>query len=165
MPGRTGLNLTPPVLARLWENPQVVAVKESTANLAQIGEIARTLPAGKALLSGRRQHGPALHRRGRLRAWSRVLGNLLPAETKALVEAARRGDLAEAQRLHYRLLPLMDALFLESNPIPLKAGLRLLGLAGDTLRLPLVAADPATVARLAEALRPAGVTNLAGAAR
>jgi 4-hydroxy-tetrahydrodipicolinate synthase len=164
VPGRTGLNLTPPVLAQLWENDQVVAIKESTANLAQIGEIARTLPAGKVLLSGDDNMALPSIAVGASGLVS-VLGNLLPAETKALVEAARRGDLAEAQRLHYRLLPVMDALFLESSPIPLKAGLRLLGLAGDTLRLPLVGAEPATVDRLAATLRSAGVSNLPGVSR
>ena len=164
VPGRTGVNITPAVLALLWENPQVVAIKESTANLAQIGEIARTLPAGKALLCGDDNMALPAIAVGASGLVS-VLGNLLPAETKALVEAARRGDLPEAQRLHYKLLPLMDALFLESNPIPLKAGLRLMGIAGDTLRLPLVSAEPATVARMAETLRQAGISNLAGVAR
>jgi 4-hydroxy-tetrahydrodipicolinate synthase len=161
VPGRTGLNITPAVLAQLWENPQVVAVKESTANLAQMSEIARTLPAGKALLSGDDNMAVPAIAVGATGLVS-VLGNLLPAETKALVEAARRGDFAEARRLHYRLLPVMDALFLESNPIPLKTGLRLMGLAGDTLRLPLVGAEPATIARLTETLRQAGVANLTG---
>ncbi len=72
------------------------------------------------------------------------------------MDAALRGDLPTAQALHYRLLPLMDALFLESNPIPLKAALKLLGLAGDTLRLPLVPAEPSTVVRLADALKAFG---------
>jgi 4-hydroxy-tetrahydrodipicolinate synthase len=86
-----------------------------------------------------------------------VLGNLLPAETKALVDAALRGDLSTAQALHHRYLPLMDALFLESSPIPLKAALKLLGIAGDSLRLPLVPAEHATVARLAAVLRALGL--------
>jgi 4-hydroxy-tetrahydrodipicolinate synthase len=163
VPGRTGVNITPATLARLWENPQVVAIKESTANLAQIGEMARTLPSGKTLLSGDDNMALPSIAVGASGLVS-VLGNLLPAETKALVEAARRGDLAEAQRLHYRLLPLMDALFVESNPIPLKAALKLTGLCGDALRLPLVPAEPATVARLAETLRLAGIANLVGAA-
>jgi 4-hydroxy-tetrahydrodipicolinate synthase len=164
VPGRTGLNITPATLALLWENPQVVAVKESTANLAQMSEIARTLPEGKTLLSGDDNMALPAIAVGATGLVS-VLGNLLPAETKALVEAARRGDLAEAQRWHFKLLPVMDALFLESNPIPLKAGLRLLGLAGDTLRLPLVPAEPPTVARLAESLRQAGVPTLTGVPR
>ncbi|WP_306590732.1 4-hydroxy-tetrahydrodipicolinate synthase [Geothrix sp. 21YS21S-4] len=155
VPGRTGLNLVPAALARLWENPQVVAVKESSGNLAQIGEIARQLPPGKRLLSGDDNLALASLAVGASGLIS-VLGNVLPRETAALVAAARKGDAAGALALHQRLLPLMDALFLESNPIPLKAALSLLGLCGETLRLPLVPAEPATRARLAEALRLAG---------
>jgi 4-hydroxy-tetrahydrodipicolinate synthase len=81
-----------------------------------------------------------------------VLGNVLPQETAALVAAARRGDRAEAIRLHQQLLPLMDALFLESNPVPLKAALKLLGLGEDVVRLPLAMASASTRTRVTEAL-------------
>jgi 4-hydroxy-tetrahydrodipicolinate synthase len=151
VPGRTGQNVTPAVLARLWENPQVVAVKESSGNLAQIAEIARTLPPGKTLLSGDDNLALAAMAVGATGLIS-VLGNVLPRETACMVAAARQGNGAEALRLHQQLLPLMDALFVESNPIPLKAALKLLGLGEDLVRLPLVAAAPATRTRLAEAL-------------
>ncbi|MBP1772390.1 MAG: 4-hydroxy-tetrahydrodipicolinate synthase [Holophagaceae bacterium] len=151
VPGRTGLNVTPAVLARLWENPQVVAVKESSGNLAQIAEIARTLPSGKMLLSGDDNLALASMAVGAAGLVS-VLGNALPRETTALVAAARNGNHEEALRLHQQLLPLMDALFLESNPIPLKAALKLLGLGEDAVRLPLVPAAAATRTRVAEAL-------------
>ena len=156
VPGRTALNVLPAGLALLWENPQVVAVKESSGNLAQIAEIARTLPPGKQLLSGDDGFALASIAVGAVGLTS-VLGNLWPKEAKALVDAARQGRMDEARALHYRLLPLMDALFVESSPIPLKAGLRLMGLAGDTLRLPLCAAEPATVQRMTEALKGLGV--------
>lgn len=151
VPGRTGLNVAPATLARLWENPQVVAVKESSGNLAQIGEIARALPPGKQLLSGDDNLALASMAVGAAGLVS-VLANLLPGETAAMIGAARGGVLPEARRLHHQLLPLMDALFLESNPIPLKAGLKLLGICGDGVRLPLVPAEAATRKRLAEAL-------------
>ena len=151
VPGRTGLNVTPAALARLWENPQVVAVKESSGNLAQIGEIVHMLPPGKQLLSGDDNLALAAIAVGAVGLVS-VLANLLPGETAAMVAAARQGNRAEALRLHQQLLPLMDALFLESNPIPLKAGLKLLGLGEDLVRLPLVPADAHTRKRLAEAL-------------
>jgi 4-hydroxy-tetrahydrodipicolinate synthase len=151
VPGRTGLNLTPPMLAKLWENPALVAVKESSGNLAQIGEIARTLPPGKTLLSGDDGLGLPALALGASGLVS-VLANLVPGETKAMVDAARRGDFGRARTLHQRLLPLMDALFLESNPGPLKAGLKRLGLAEDVLRLPLVAAESGTRAKLLAAL-------------
>jgi len=151
VPGRTGLNLTPQALARLWENPQVAAVKESSGNLAQIAEIARTLPEGKALLAGDDNLAVASIAVGASGLVS-VLGNVLPRETARLVKLALDGRRAEAVALHQQLLPLMDALFLESNPIPLKAALELLGLCGPGLRLPLVPAAGATRARLAELL-------------
>jgi len=153
VPGRTGLNLTPGTLLQLWENPQVVAVKESSGNLAQIGEIARTLPAGKALLSGDDNLALPSIALGACGLVS-VLGNALPRQTKRLVELALAGKRTEAAALHACLLPFMDALFLESNPIPLKAALQQLGISGDALRLPLVPASGATRQRLSETLIP-----------
>jgi len=151
VPGRTGQNLAPAVLSRLWENPAVVAVKESSGNLSQIAEIGRTLPAGKTLLAGDDNLAVASIAVGATGLVS-VLGNALPAETKELVTLALAGRREEALALQKRLLPLMDALFLESNPIPVKALLGQLGLGGDALRLPLVPASAATRTRLAEAL-------------
>lgn len=151
VPGRTGLNLAPATLSMLWEIPQVVAVKESSGNLAQIGEIARTLPPGKALLSGDDNLALPSIALGACGLVS-VLGNALPRQTKELVDLALAGKRAEATALHARLLPLMDALFLESNPIPLKAALQQLGICGDMLRLPLVPASESTRQRLAETL-------------
>jgi 4-hydroxy-tetrahydrodipicolinate synthase len=151
VPGRTGLNVTPAMLARLWENPQVVAVKESSGSLAQIAEVARLLPRGKTLLSGDDNLALAAIAVGASGLVS-VLGNVLPRETAAMVQAALQGNGVEALRLHQQLLPLMDALFVESNPIPLKAALKLLGLGEDVVRLPLAAASAATRTRVAEAL-------------
>ena len=156
VPGRTGLNLTPQALQLLWQNDQVVAVKESSGNVAQIGEVSRTLPAGKTLLSGDDNLALASIAVGACGLVS-VLGNMVPKETKQLVDAARAGRRAEAIAINNRLLPLIDALFVESNPIPLKAGLKMLGLGGDFVRLPLVPATEATRIRLKEALALAGV--------
>jgi 4-hydroxy-tetrahydrodipicolinate synthase len=151
VPGRTGQNITPAVLARLWENPQIVAVKECSGSLAQVAEIARTLPDGKTLLAGDDILAVASIAVGATGLIS-VLGNVLPRETAAMVAAALRGDRGEALRLNQRLLPLIDALFLESNPSPVKAVLAQLGFGGDGLRLPLTPASAATRVRLAEAL-------------
>lgn len=151
VPGRTGQNVTPAVLMRLWQNPQVVAVKESSGSLAQIAEVARTLPPGKTLLSGDDNLALASMAVGASGLVS-VLGNVLPGETAAMIAAARRGNTLEALRLHQQLLPLMDALFVESNPIPLKAALKLLGIGEDVVRLPLMPASAATRTLVAEAL-------------
>ncbi len=151
VPSRTGTNLTPAVLALLWGNDAVVAVKESSGNLAQIAEIGRALPPGKQLLAGVDGLALASIAVGAVGLVS-VAGNLVPAEMKALVEASRAGRLEEAQRMQACLLPLVDALFAESNPIPLKAGLDLLGIGEAHMRLPLVAATSETRRRLESAL-------------
>ena len=161
VPGRTGLNVVPALLMRLWQNPQVVAVKESSGSLAQIAEVARTLPPGKTLLSGDDNLALASLAVGAAGLVS-VLGNVLPGETAAMIAAARRGNTLEALRLHQQLLPLMDALFAESNPVPLKAALQLLGIGEDTVRLPLMPASATTRTLLAEALCTAAEGTLPG---
>lgn len=156
VPGRTGLNLTPAALARLWELPDLVAVKESSGNLVQIGAIAQALPPGKTLLAGDDNlalPSIALGARGLVS----VAGNVAPAACKMLVEDARAGRLDEARAAQRRLLPLMDALFLESNPIPLKAALALLGIGTDVVRLPLVRAQHGTRQALLAAFESAGI--------
>jgi 4-hydroxy-tetrahydrodipicolinate synthase len=156
VPGRTGLNLLPKELCRLMAIPEVVAVKESSGNLAQIGEILRTMPEGKKLFSGDDALAlPAIALGGH--GLISVTANILPAEVKALVDAALAGRRDEAARLHAALLPMTDALFLESNPSPLKAALALAGLCSDAVRLPLAPASEATRARLAELLPAFGL--------
>jgi 4-hydroxy-tetrahydrodipicolinate synthase len=152
VPGRTGLNLTPATLALLWQNPQLVGLKESSGNIAQIAEEVRTLPPGRTILSGDDNLALAAIAVGAAGLIS-VIGNVLPRETKRLVDLALAGSRREALTLHQAMLPLMDALFLESNPIPTKAALALQGICGDALRLPLVAASASTRARLAELLK------------
>jgi 4-hydroxy-tetrahydrodipicolinate synthase len=143
VPGRTGLNLVPPALSRLWGIENVTAVKESSGNLGQIGEICRTLPEGKTVLSG--DDGLALPSIAvGAEGLVSVAANILPRRFKALVDAARAGRRQEAKALHAQLLPFMEALFLESNPIPLKAALEMTGLCGEALRLPLAPAAKGT---------------------
>jgi len=161
VPGRTGLNLQPRDLDLLWAIPEVVAVKESSGSLAQIGEIARRLPSGKALFSGDDALALPSIAQGASGLVS-VIANVLPAETKRLVAAARRGDLAEARRLQRALLPLMDALFAEPNPVPLKAAMALKGLSSDAVRLPLMAAEEATRSRIADCLASIAGEKLCG---
>ena len=147
VPGRTGLNVTAAMLNVLWENPSIVAVKESSGNLTQISEIGRTLPHGKTLLSGDDPFALASIAVGAEGLVS-VLGNAFPAETKALVDAARAGRREEAMKHHYRLTPIIEALFVESSPIPLKALLAEMGFGSDFLRLPMVPAQSETRERL-----------------
>lgn len=158
VPGRTGLNLAPAVLQTLWQIEGIDAVKESSGNLNQIGEICRTLPEGKTVLSGDDAlalPSIAVGAEGLIS----VAGNVLPRRFRALVDAAREGRRQQARALHAALLPFMDALFAESNPIPLKAALQMTGLCGDVVRLPLAPASSATRERLAVSLDAAGIEH------
>ena len=160
VPGRTGLNLASSVLNQLWQIPGIEAVKESSGNLAQIGEICRTLPQGKIVLSG--DDGLALPAIAvGAEGLVSVAANILPRRYKALVDAARAGRRQEAKVLHAQLLPFADALFLESNPIPLKAALKLAGLCGEAVRLPLAPAVQTTRERLVSVLAALGARELA----
>ncbi|MBX3462785.1 MAG: 4-hydroxy-tetrahydrodipicolinate synthase [Planctomycetes bacterium] len=154
VPGRAGANLPPAVLPALWRLPNVVALKESSGDLQQIGRIAAELPRGKVLLAGDDGLAVASIAVGAQGLVS-VAGNVVPRLVRDLVAAALAGSAAAAQRLQARLLPLFDALFAEPNPIPVKAALDLVGIAGPMLRLPLQPATGATRDRLAAALRHA----------
>ena len=151
VPGRTGCNLTPAVAARLWEIPSVVALKESSGDVAQVDAIARDLPRGRTLRAGDDHLALAEIAVGASGLVS-VAGNVAPRTTRALVDAARAGRLVEARRLHAALAPLVSALFAESSPVPLKAALGIVGVAQDAVRLPLAPASAATRRRLEEAL-------------
>lgn len=151
VPGRTGQNMSCRLLEQLWELPQVVAVKESSGDLAQIGEMCRCLPAGKLLIAGDDALALPSVALGACGVIS-VAGNAIPAQMADMLGLALAGQLAQAQAQHRRLLPLIDALFSETNPVPLKAALHLLGLCGPTVRLPLLPACPATTERLRGAM-------------
>ncbi len=151
VPGRTGLNLTPDILTSLWALPSVVAVKESSGDLGQIDQIVRTLPPGKVVLAGDDALAlPALALG--VHGLVSVAGNLVPDHLRALVDAGRASCFQEARDWHARTSPLFDALFAETNPVPLKAALTLLGLGTDVVRPPLARASDATRLRLSAVL-------------
>jgi 4-hydroxy-tetrahydrodipicolinate synthase len=136
IPGRTASNILPTTLARLAEIDQVVGVKESCGNLDQMAHVIAAVPDDFAVLSGDDSLTlPLLALGGR--GVISTTSNLTPAEMVELVRAFRAGDVERARAIHYRLLPLFDALFCETNPIPMKAALALRGLVLEELRLPL----------------------------
>jgi 4-hydroxy-tetrahydrodipicolinate synthase len=155
VPGRTGVNLLPVTALKLAEHPNVVAVKEASGDLRQIMEIIRNRPDGFAVLSGDDWLAFPVAAAGGHGLIS-VTSNEVPGPMTELVRLARAGKLEDARRAQYRLLPLMDANFLETNPSPVKAGMALLGKIRDVLRLPLVPAGPATREALRAALAAAG---------
>jgi 4-hydroxy-tetrahydrodipicolinate synthase len=155
VPGRTGVNLAPATALALAEHANIVGVKEASGDLRQIMEIIRHRPAGFAVLSGDDWLAFPVAAAGGDGLIS-VTSNEVPGPMTELVHVARRGDLDAARRGQYRLLPLMDANFLETNPSPVKAGLALLGKIREVLRLPLVPASASTRDALRSALIAAG---------
>lgn len=153
VPGRTGVNMTAETCLRLAEELEnIVAVKEASGNYAQISEIIRNRPEGFSVLSGNDNETLSLMATGADGVIS-VASNLVPAEMTALVRAMQEGRLDEARRLNFRLMPLFKGCFIESNPIPVKAGMASLGLLEDSLRLPLTSASAATKAAMEEILK------------
>ena len=144
VPGRTGANIQAETTLRLAEEiPNIIAVKEASGNYAQISEIVRCKPAGFSVLSGNDDETLSLMATGADGVIS-VASNIAPREMVALVEALQKDDMSKARELHYRLMPLFKACFVEPNPIPGKAAMAQLGLMANELRLPLVPASPAT---------------------
>ena len=156
IPARTGSNILPETIARLAEIDQVVGVKEACGDLHQIAQTRAATPEEFALLSGDDWATlPVLAIGGQ--GVISTISNLVPADMVELVRAFRAGDLARAQETHYRLLPLMDMLFCESNPIPIKAALALRGMVQDEIRLPLTPLTPPNRERLQVALKEFGL--------
>lgn len=147
VPGRTGSNVEPSTLVRLAEIPHILGVKEASGNVMQIAEILRRVPPRFRVLSGDDGITLPLLALGACGLIS-VVSNVVPREMTDLVSLGLRGDYETARRLHYRLLPLMQVLFIESNPIPVKAALAILGLIQPAYRLPLVPMQPENLARL-----------------
>lgn len=156
VPGRTGLNLPAEATLELAEAPGIIAIKEASGRLAQVDEILRTRPEGFRVLSGDDALTLPLMALGAEGVIS-VVSNEDPRRLMALAAAVEAGEMATARSLHRELLPLMSANFLESNPVPVKAALKLQGLAEATVRPPLGPASPTTTAALREALDVLGL--------
>lgn len=152
VPGRTGTNMKTETTLRLAEIPNVTAVKEASGDLAQIIDIKRQAPEGFSVLSGNDDQTLPLMACGADGVIS-VASNVAPEQMKALTRAVAASDLKEAIRLNNSLMPLYHACFVESNPIPVKAALSLMGLCRDEMRLPLLAATGGTRTLLADVLR------------
>ncbi|MCB1114500.1 MAG: 4-hydroxy-tetrahydrodipicolinate synthase [Chlamydiia bacterium] len=135
--GRTGVNLKTETLKRLLAFEEIVAVKESSGNIAQVMEVIHETPPNFSTLSGDDALTlPILALGGR--GVVSVLSNLLPRDVVEMTHAALNKDFQRAKTLHYRLLPLMNIAFIESNPVPIKAMMELMGQKAGSVRLPLV---------------------------
>lgn len=143
VPGRTGVNLMAETTLRLAEIPNIVAVKEASGNYAQISEIIRSAPEGFSVLSGNDDETLSLMSTGAKGVIS-VASNVAPGLMVQFVSALQRGDYEVARPLHHKLFPLFKNLFIESNPIPAKCALNLLGQMEGVLRMPLTTATAKT---------------------
>jgi len=155
VPGRTASNIEASTSLELATIPGIIAIKEASGNLAQISDIARDRPAGFAVLSGDDSLTLSVMALGGEGIIS-VVSNAIPGQIAALCNAALAGNWAEARALHHKLTPFVTAAFIESNPIPVKAALALLGRIGNVLRLPLVPLATQHEPKLRAALAAAG---------
>lgn len=156
VPGRTNLNVTPQVLARLAEIDTVVGVKEAAGNITQAAEIFQLLPDDFLVLSGDDVVTLPIMALGGAGVVS-VVSNQVPYAMARLVALCRAGDYAAAREVQRRLHALMEVNFIESNPGPVKASLALMGLIEPVYRLPIVPPQPESLLRIEAALLNLGL--------
>jgi 4-hydroxy-tetrahydrodipicolinate synthase len=156
VPGRTSVNMLPETVARLAELPEVVAIKEASGNLGQMAEIIRLAGDKITLLSGDDNVTlPVLSLGGK--GVISVVANIVPRDSADLVAAWEEGRVDEAKALFYRLFPLCQAMFFETNPIPVKTSLALMGKIQEEMRLPLCSMSQTNLGRLKKALSDYGL--------
>jgi 4-hydroxy-tetrahydrodipicolinate synthase len=137
IPGRTGSNIAPETIARLAEIKQIVAVKEASGVMDQTSDVIRLCGDRLAILSGDDSLTLPIMALGG-KGVIATISNVMPREIHELAAAALTGDFAHAREIHYRMMPLMRALFLETNPIPVKQACAFMGRCQNEVRLPLV---------------------------
>ena len=155
VPGRTGCNLLPKTVAKLAEHPNIVAIKEATGNMAQMVELTALCGDKLDIYSGEDALTVPFISMGAAGTIS-VLSNVVPKLSVEMTDKALSGDFAGAAELQCRMLPLINALFSEVNPIPAKAATAAMGYGEDYLRLPLTPMEDATRAVLYSEMRKLG---------
>jgi 4-hydroxy-tetrahydrodipicolinate synthase len=156
IPGRTSINMLPDTTARLSQIPVIIGIKEGSGSLQQVSEIIHRSKPGFLVLSG---DDPltlpmmALGGKGVIT----VTANVAPTDMAHMVSAALKGDYERARALHFKLTPLFSALFLETNPIPVKAALAMMGKMSEEVRLPLTPLADEYRPQLREALKQADI--------
>jgi 4-hydroxy-tetrahydrodipicolinate synthase len=154
--GRTGVNLLPETVARLAEIDTIVGIKEASGSLKQMSEVINCCPADFDVLSGDDVLTlPLLALGGR--GVISVVCNVAPADMAAMIDAFDASDLKKARELHYRMAPLMDVLFIETNPVPVKTALAMMGRIEGGLRLPLCGLAEGNERKLRKALQDYGL--------
>jgi 4-hydroxy-tetrahydrodipicolinate synthase len=156
MPGRTGINAQPETVARLARIKNIVGIKEASANMEQISRIVELCGDGFDVLSGDDAMTLPIMAVGGKGVVS-VASNVVPKQVAEMTAAWLKGDAAGARERFFRLLPLFRALFLETNPIPIKMALGFMGLIGPEMRLPLCPMGPENTKKLKAVLADYGL--------
>lgn len=156
VPGRTGLNMLPSTVAELKKHPNIQAVKEASGDISQIAEIARLCDENFVLYSGNDDQIVPVLSLGGMGVIS-VVANILPEMTHNMVISFLEGDVKSSRDLQLDLLGLVNSLFIETNPVPVKTALNLMGLKAGELRLPLVEMEDKNKAILMEEMEKMGL--------
>jgi len=154
--GRTGVNVEPATLKRLSEIDYIVGVKEASGNIGQMAQVVQQVPSSFAVLCGDDSISIPLIALGGHGVVS-VVSNEIPREFTELIQRALRNDFSGARELQRKYLPLMEVNFVESNPIPVKQAMALMGLLEPVWRLPLCPPNAANLAKIEKVLEPLGL--------
>jgi 4-hydroxy-tetrahydrodipicolinate synthase len=154
--GRTGVNVEPATLARLAQIDNIVGVKEASGNITQMANVIQQVPERFAVLSGDDAIALPLIALGG-RGIISVVSNEIPAEMTQLAQLCLAGDFPAARKVQRKYLPLMEINFVESNPIPVKAAMALMGLLDPVYRLPMCPPKPENLARIEKVLESLGL--------
>jgi len=156
IPGRTGVNLLPETVARLSKIDNIVGIKEASGSLRQMNDVVSLCGDDFAVLSGDDYFTLPLLLLGGKGVVS-VISNVAPADMAALIDSFTAGDIKRARQLHDKMVPLIDALFLETNPVPVKAALAVMGKISYDVRLPLYKMSDGNYEKLKNAMRNYGL--------
>jgi 4-hydroxy-tetrahydrodipicolinate synthase len=157
VPGRTGCNLLPATVAKLADHPNIVGIKEASGNMAQLVELVALCSDKLDIYSGEDALNVPIMSMGGKGAIS-VLSNVMPAESVAMTDACLAGDYPTAARLQCKLLPLIQTLFCEVNPIPAKAAVAAMGFGQENIRMPLSRMEDTNRQRLLFEMRKLGLS-------
>ncbi|MDY6964738.1 MAG: 4-hydroxy-tetrahydrodipicolinate synthase [Halobacteriota archaeon] len=156
VPSRTGLNMPADVVVELSKVENILGIKEASGKLSQIAKIIESTDDDFFLFSGNDEETLPIMSLGGVGVIS-VAANIVPKEMRSLVDALKECDLKRAREMHYKLLPLFEAMFLETNPIPVKKAAELIGLTSSRLRLPLAPMSEENEKILSNVLRSMGL--------
>ncbi len=156
VPGRTGLNMLPSTVARLSEIDNIVGIKEASGDMKQVSEVIRLSGDRINVVSGDDFTTFPLLALGGKGVIS-VTANIAPKDVATMIDAWDKGNIGEAREMHYKLEPLNQAMFFETNPIPVKTALGLMGKCTDELRLPLCAMSQANKEKLIKVMKDYGL--------